>query len=168
MGKRTTGEREVRQWRRWTEERAREALEELEASGESAVSFAERKGVSAQRIAYWKRRLAGPSKTEFVAVALPSASRGLMEIRVATHPPLSPFSIPGKYAISQQVMRGTRLAMPLGHGSSCARRARGARRFSPRRVSSPRAARNGSLSDGGRNARAPTTRRWDAGNRGRC
>ncbi len=80
MGKRTTGEREVRQWRRWTEERAREALGELEASGESAVSFAERKGVSAQRIAYWKRRLAGPSKTEFVAVALPSASRGLMEI----------------------------------------------------------------------------------------
>ncbi len=84
MGKRTTGEREVRQWRRWTEERAREALEELEASGESAVSFAERRGISAQRIAYWKKRLAGPLKTKFVAVALPSASRGLMEICVGS------------------------------------------------------------------------------------
>lgn len=80
MGKRTTGQGEVRQWRQWTEERARESLEELAASGESAASFAQRKGVSAQRIGYWKKRLAGPSTTEFVAVALPSASRGLMEI----------------------------------------------------------------------------------------
>jgi transposase len=77
MGKR----REVvRQWRQWTEEQARRALEELAASGESVAGFARRKGITPQRIAYWRKRLPGPAKTEFVAVTLPAASARWIEI----------------------------------------------------------------------------------------
>jgi transposase-like protein len=80
MGKRTTEGNGVLQWRRWAEEQAREALEELASSGESAAGFARRKGLSPQRIAYWRKRLGSPAKAEFVAVALPAASRASIEI----------------------------------------------------------------------------------------
>ncbi len=66
MGKRDG----ARQWRQWTEQQARAALAELAASGESAAGFARRKGVSSQRLAYWRGRLARPASTEFVAVEL--------------------------------------------------------------------------------------------------
>lgn len=65
---------EIRRWRRWTEKQARGALAELESTGESASSFARRKGISAQRIAWWRRRLGQAGTTEFVAVALPTAA----------------------------------------------------------------------------------------------
>jgi transposase-like protein len=67
--------------RRWTERHAREALAELESTGESTSSFARRKGISAQRIARWRRRLDQAGKTEFVAVALPAAQSRWIEIR---------------------------------------------------------------------------------------
>jgi transposase-like protein len=73
----------VRRWRQWSEEQARRALEELAASGERASVYARRKGVSPQRIAYWRKRLAGSAKTEFVAVALPTLSSATIEIAVA-------------------------------------------------------------------------------------
>lgn len=63
-----------RQWRQWTEEQARGALEELAASGASEASFARRKGISAQRLAYWRKRLPKPTRAQFVAVALPAAA----------------------------------------------------------------------------------------------
>ncbi len=69
-----------RRWRQWTEGQARGALEELAASGESAAAFARRKGISSRRIDYWRKRLGGPAKTEFVAVALPAASTATIEI----------------------------------------------------------------------------------------
>lgn len=56
---------------RWTEQQARHALAELATSGESAASFARRKSISTQRLAYWRKRLARPETTEFVAVELP-------------------------------------------------------------------------------------------------
>lgn len=49
-------------------------LAELEASGQSAIGFARSKGVSIQRIVYWKKQLSTPTgpTPEFVAVPLPS------------------------------------------------------------------------------------------------
>jgi len=80
MGKRTAARAGVRRWRQWSEEQARGALEELAASGESTAGFARRKGISTQRLAYWKKRLAEPAKPEFVAVALPAAVAASIEI----------------------------------------------------------------------------------------
>ena len=70
----------VRHWQQWTEAQARRALEELAASGESAASFARRRGGSSRRLAYWRKRLAAPAKTEFVAVALSTVSAAAIEI----------------------------------------------------------------------------------------
>lgn len=43
---------------RWTEEDGRAALAAWEASGESLPSFARRAGVQAQRLSWWRDRLA--------------------------------------------------------------------------------------------------------------
>jgi hypothetical protein len=59
-------------WRQWREPEAREVLEELALSGESAASFARRRGFSTQRLAYWKKRLASDGAPKFLAVALPA------------------------------------------------------------------------------------------------
>lgn len=63
-----------RRWVHWTEEQARATLEELAKSGETIRNFAQSKGVSTQRIAYWKKRLVEGGPTTFVAVELPSAT----------------------------------------------------------------------------------------------
>ena len=61
-----------RLWRQWTESEARAALDDLAASGESSAQFARRQGVSTQRLAYWRKRLAPtPAIPAFVSVALP-------------------------------------------------------------------------------------------------
>ena len=76
MGKDTTGKRNAGGWRQWTETQARAALAEFGASGESGAAFARRKGCSAQRIWYWKKRLASVAAPEFVAVPLPTSGSG--------------------------------------------------------------------------------------------
>src|SRR5207302_78157 len=68
---------------RWTESEAREALAELEASGESVAGFARRKGVSAQRLAYWRKRLGQAVETRFVALELPTTASARIEIAAA-------------------------------------------------------------------------------------
>jgi transposase-like protein len=45
--------------RHWTEAHARSVLDELDASGESVVAFAQRHGLVAQRLYWWRRRLHG-------------------------------------------------------------------------------------------------------------
>jgi len=76
-------------WRQWSEAEARAHLEELRGTGESAVGFARRKGISPQRLAYWKKRLASAKGSEtkpaFVAVTMPAtpSTRAEIEIRVA-------------------------------------------------------------------------------------
>lgn len=62
-----------RRWQHWTEEQARAALGELAQSGVSIAKFAEIKGVSAQRIAYWKKRLAEAGSADFVPVDVSTA-----------------------------------------------------------------------------------------------
>jgi hypothetical protein len=72
-------------WTQWSEAEARVALDELAASGESAVKFARRRGFSGQRLLYWRKRLSAvPAPPAFVAVRLPSGSqaRATIEIRV--------------------------------------------------------------------------------------
>jgi hypothetical protein len=74
----------TRRWRQWTEQEAREALEELASSGESTASFARGKGVSTQRLAYWRKRLGRVAVPAFVAVELPTgSSRTCIEIAAA-------------------------------------------------------------------------------------
>ena len=80
MGRRAAVRGDVGQRRQWTKEHARETLAELEVSGETVASFADRKGVSPQRIAYWKRRMAASAAPDFVAVTLPTRSPGWLEL----------------------------------------------------------------------------------------
>ncbi len=69
-----------RRWEVWGEPEAREALAELAESGESVAQFAGRRGVSAQRIYYWKKRIAESAAPAFVAVQLTAARAGQIEI----------------------------------------------------------------------------------------
>ena len=69
-----------RSWRQWTEQEARAALAELAGSGESPADFARRRGISTQRIVYWKKRLRETTAPVFVAVPLPPATRDQIEI----------------------------------------------------------------------------------------
>lgn len=73
MARRIPGRRARRQW---TEADARAAFEELAASDESSGQFARRKGFSPQRLAYWRKRLAGEALPvpAFVSLALPVAT----------------------------------------------------------------------------------------------
>lgn len=75
-----------RSWRRWTEDEARAALAELATNGESAESFAQRRGVSAQRLRYWKKQLAErtPEPPAFLALTMPAPppARGALEVRI--------------------------------------------------------------------------------------
>jgi hypothetical protein len=88
MRRRAKSDTNERSWRRWSEAEARSELDELARTGETAIGFARRKGVSTQRLAYWRKRLASAAKAEakpaFVAVTIPPASaRSEIEIRVA-------------------------------------------------------------------------------------
>jgi transposase-like protein len=74
-----------RRWRQWTEEEARTALEELSRSGASPSEFARSKGVSVNRLVYWRKRLGQARPPAFVAVTLPrdaSPPRPPLEILV--------------------------------------------------------------------------------------
>lgn len=79
-GRRTAGGR--RSWRQWTEDEARAALAELAGSRESPAEFARRRGISKQRIVYWKKRLGETAAPVFVAVPLPAATRHEVEIAI--------------------------------------------------------------------------------------
>lgn len=74
---------------RWTEREARAALEEFASSGESELAFARRRGISRQRVRYWRERLegAGVATPRFVAVAMPvapSMATATIEIRTGS------------------------------------------------------------------------------------
>jgi|HubBroStandDraft_1064217.scaffolds.fasta_scaffold20878_6 transposase-like protein len=66
---------ERRGWRQWTEQDAREALAELARSGESLAAFARRRGVSGERVRYWRKRLADGAPA-FVAIPVGSDRQG--------------------------------------------------------------------------------------------
>ncbi|MDX6481013.1 MAG: hypothetical protein QOG85_1523 [Gaiellaceae bacterium] len=70
-----------RRWQRWSEAEARAALDELAGCGETAVQFARRKGVSTQRLLYWRKRL-GKSTAAFVAVRLPGGVGAREQIEI--------------------------------------------------------------------------------------
>lgn len=67
-------------WQAWSETEARQALAELSRSGESISAFAVRRGISAQRVYYWKKRIASTSAPAFVAVPVATARAGQIEI----------------------------------------------------------------------------------------
>ena len=81
QGGRTTGRRGG--WRQWTEGEARAALEEFGRSGESEARFARSRGISTQRIRYWKKRLAeAPAVPAFVPVHVPVAEAPMVAERI--------------------------------------------------------------------------------------
>jgi len=73
-----------RSGRRWTETEAREALSALDASGLSATEFAYRQGIDAQRLYWWRRRLANSSQESatpsFVELSPSSVGIGHVEV----------------------------------------------------------------------------------------
>jgi transposase-like protein len=72
-----------RRWRQWTEQDAREALAELARTGESVAEFARRRGVSGERVRYWRKRLADGAPA-FVAIPVGSDWHGpRIEITIA-------------------------------------------------------------------------------------
>ena len=79
-GQRTTDGR--RRWHQWGEPEARAALAELARSGESITQFAQRKGISEQRVYYWRKRLSSTDAPAFVEVPLTAAARPQIEIVV--------------------------------------------------------------------------------------
>jgi transposase-like protein len=62
-----------RGWRSWSEREARQALAELSRSGEGIARFARRKGISEQRVYYWRKRIAEGAAPAFVAVPVASS-----------------------------------------------------------------------------------------------
>jgi transposase-like protein len=64
-----------RGWRQWTEQDAREALGELARTGESVAEFARRRGVSGERVRYWRKRLTDGAPA-FVAIPVGSDRHG--------------------------------------------------------------------------------------------
>jgi hypothetical protein len=76
-------------WHRWSEAEAVAHLDEFSRTAESAVGFARRKGISTQRLMYWKKRLASAkgreTKPAFVAVTMPGppSTSAEIEVRVA-------------------------------------------------------------------------------------
>lgn len=61
---------------RWTAIEARAVIEEWKTSGQSAVAFAQERGISATRLSYWSKQLAEEmveATPRFVSVAVPSA-----------------------------------------------------------------------------------------------
>ena len=69
-----------RKWQVLGEPEARQALAELSRSGERISEFAGRRGISAQRVYYWKKRIASTSAPSFVAVPVATARAGQIEI----------------------------------------------------------------------------------------
>lgn len=59
---------------RWTPDVARQALADLDASGDSLAAFSRRTGCSPQRIAYWRRQLAQPQGQAFVELVPTTAT----------------------------------------------------------------------------------------------
>ncbi len=64
----------------WTEREAREALAELQDRGESVAAFAQRRGMSVQRVYYWRRRLRETAAPAFVAMPLTAVASDQIEI----------------------------------------------------------------------------------------
>jgi hypothetical protein len=57
MGERTSRTGRRSGWKQWTAGEAREALREWKASGEPLEPFARRRGWTAQRLRWWRKRL---------------------------------------------------------------------------------------------------------------
>jgi transposase-like protein len=70
-----------RRWRQWGEQEARDALSELARSGEGVARFARRKGISEQRLYYWRKRIGQTHAPAFVAVPLPAS---IPQVEIAT------------------------------------------------------------------------------------
>lgn len=70
----------------WTMERARTALAEFAASGESAAGFARRNGITRQRLYYWAKRVARADASPVVRAEIPK----FVAIRLPTSAPVAP------------------------------------------------------------------------------
>lgn len=74
---------------RWSEEEAAEAVEEWKNSGLGPAEFARRNGITAWRLYWWRRRLAGTaaievSRSTFVPATIVGADVARVSVRVST------------------------------------------------------------------------------------
>jgi hypothetical protein len=69
MGRQPTLHRQIH-WQQWSEAKAWKARVESAESRERLAQCAQSKGVSAQRVEYWKQRLGETATTALVAVPL--------------------------------------------------------------------------------------------------
>lgn len=75
MGKRTRKAGRRSGWRQWTAEEARQALREWRASEAPLETFARQRGLTAQRLRWWRDRLsdwkgAGPGEASLAPVVI--------------------------------------------------------------------------------------------------
>ena len=47
-------------WKQWTKEQAQQTLAEWKKSGASLTAFSRRRGISSQRLSWWRKRLNAP------------------------------------------------------------------------------------------------------------
>jgi hypothetical protein len=67
---------------RWTADQARQVLAAQEASGESLASFARKRGLKAQRLQWWRSRLAEWEKPAQTLVPAVVEARALPAVRL--------------------------------------------------------------------------------------
>ncbi len=75
MGERTRKAGRRSGWRQWTVEEARETLREWRASGLPLATFASQRGLTGERLRWWRNRLsewkgAGPAETSLAPVVI--------------------------------------------------------------------------------------------------
>jgi transposase-like protein len=71
----------------WTEEDARQVLDEWRRSGDTLAAFARARGLVPERIAWWRKRLAGSRSTTGPALTLVPATVVTMEPAVVLRLP---------------------------------------------------------------------------------
>jgi hypothetical protein len=77
-----------RRGKRWSLAQARQAMDQWQASGTSAVAFAAEQGFSATRLSYWTKQIeaVAPKAPTFVAVPItagnPTTSRGARWVEI--------------------------------------------------------------------------------------
>ena len=74
---------------RWTEKRARAALDAWRRSGQSGAAFARAIGVVPQRLYWWKRRLSRDAAVPAFVPVVAVAPRSTSSTRVVAGPPLA-------------------------------------------------------------------------------
>lgn len=101
MGKQRQGSRTG--WKQWTADEARRALREWRDSGLTRTAFAEREGLTTQRLLWWERRLGEWERQE---PSTKGSGLRLVPVTVAVSIPKSEASARGGSTVTMQLPGG--------------------------------------------------------------